>query len=490
MVVDVLNMLDGALKGGSSKDVSSPDDREGSFGAIFEERMKADSGKAERAGSTPDKGPGGTNQVKPKSTEDNNENKPDETAQTVTEKTDAAKTGATEEKSGVTENIVDKNRSANEMKLTEEQLSKLAAMMGFSMEQMGKLEILLAGGMPTDQQEAVAKLVELLDLDKEDAEMLFKQLRSFSMEIKPGDNQTGKELTDIQKPDKAMQAGQSRLNQELTDVQKPDKAMQAGQSKLTKELTDVQKPDKAIQTNQKNLGKVLTDAQKPDKETQTDGGNLDKEIDELLNSAKKSGGNIKADLNSVKDHFVKAVQSNNASQTVEANTINVVKSDKSAVTQTAALKEIVDTSSKATENKVIDQIVEKVKILSFPKSTTAKIALKPPSLGWVDIKIVMHETGARTTIVVESAAVKQMVDQNIDQLKAALNQQGISVEEMNVSVEQQDARSSGDSERQNDDGNNDFDEQAENEVELHLDSQRLADEIVKAAYNSHLNITV
>ena len=476
MVVDVLTMLDGTLKGGSSRDVSSPDEREESFGAIFEERMKADNGKPERADAKHDKGLRETNQVKPKSTEDNSENKQPEVAQTVTEKTDSAKTEVTDETKTVTQNISTENRADREIELTEEQLTKLAAMMGISMEDMAKLELLLegkpgqliasiagdkktnmalllegksgeliksmsddmknrlaqlltakTGGMSADQEEAVAKLAELLDMDKEDAEMLFKRLRVFSLEIKHGGNHTGK---------------------------------------------------------------VLTDAQKGDTETHANGKTFDAEVDDLLNSAKKSGGNMKVDVNSGTDHSGKAAQLNSSTQSVETNAINVVKSDKSAVTQTAPLKETVETFNKTTENKVIDQIVEKVKILSFPKSTHAKIALKPPSLGWVDIKIVMHETSARTTIVVESAAVKQMVDQNLDELKAALNQQGISVDEMNVSVEQQDARSSGDSEQHNDDGNNDFNELAEDSAELHLDGNRLANEIVKAAYNSYFNITV
>ena len=474
MVVDVLTMLDGTLKGGSSRDVASTDDRDESFGTIFEERMKADNAKPERADASPDKGLRGTNQVKPKSTEDNSDNEQTKVPQTGTGETDSAKTGATDEKAVVTEKIGKEDSAGDEIKLTEEQLTKLAEMMGFSVDEMAKLELLLegkpgeliasmsddmknrlaqllgtkTGGMSSDQQERVAKLADLLDMDKEDAEMLFKRLKVFSLEIKHGENQAGKVLTDTQKPDKKTHPGSGKLN------------------------------------------KVLTDAQKTDQKTQAGNSSFDKEIDDLFNSAKKSGGNIKVDVSSVTDHSGKAAQLNSSTQSVETNAINVVKSDKSGVTQTAPLKETVETSYKTTENRVIEQIVDKVKILSFPKSTLAKIALKPPSLGWVDIKIVMHETGARTTIVVESAAVKQMVDQNIDELKAALNQQGISVEEMNVSVGQQDARSSGGSEQQNGDGKNDFDELAGNGVELDMDGNRLADEIIKAAYNSYLNIRV
>jgi len=455
MVVDVLTMLDGTVNGGSFGDIGSPGEREESFGAIFEERMKAENGKPEKPGGKPDKGAGEADRVKTKSAEYNSENEQTEAARTATEKTGPAKTDAADEKPAVTEKISNKNMAGNEIELTEEQLSKLAAMMGITMEEMTKLELLLegksgqlitsmpddlknrlaqllntkTGGMSADRQEAVARLAELLDMDKEEAEMFFKRLRVFSLEIKSGENPAGK---------------------------------------------------------------VLTDAQKPQSETQAGKGNnsFDTEIDDVLNGAKKSADNMQVEVKSLTDQSGKAAQSNGSTQSVGTDAVNAVKTGKSSVTQTAPVKETVETVYKATENKIIDQIVEKVKILSFPKRTHARIALKPPSLGWVDIKIVMHETSARAAIVVESAAVKQTVDQNIDELKAALNQQGISLEEMNVSVEHQDARSSGDSERQNENGYNDLNELADDSADSHMGGNGLPDEIMKAAYNSYFNITV
>jgi len=453
MVVDVITMLDGTLNGGSSGDIGSPGEREESFGAIFEERMKTENGKPERPGGKPDKGAVETDRVKTKSAEYSSENEQTEDARTATEKTGSATTGAAAEKPAVTEKISNKNTAGNEIELTEEQLSKLAAMMGITMEEMAKLELLLegksgalitsipddlknrlaqllntkTGGMTADRQEAVAKLAELLDMDKEDAEMLFKRLRVFSLEIKSGENPAGK---------------------------------------------------------------VLTDAQKPQGQTQAGNNGFDTEIDDVLNGAKKSADNMQVEVKSLTDQSGKAVQSNGSTQSVGTDAVNAVKTGKSTVTQTAPVKETVETVYKATENKIIGQIVERAKILSFPNRTHARIALKPPSLGWVDIKIVMHETSARAAIVVESAAVKQTVDQNIDELKAALNQQGISVEEMSVSVQHQDARSSGDSERQNEDGYNDLNELADDGADSQVGGNGLSDEILKAAYNSHFNITV
>lgn len=87
--------------------------------------------------------------------------------------------------------------------------------------------------------------------------------------------------------------------------------------------------------------------------------------------------------------------------------------------------------------KVMSQIVEKASILQLPNSTQTKIILNPKELGAVEIKLVMHDTTVTASIVVENHAVKQMVEQNLDQLKNALRQQGITVDEMQVSVDQQ-----------------------------------------------------
>ncbi|MFQ5432886.1 MAG: flagellar hook-length control protein FliK [Nitrospinota bacterium] len=453
MIVDVLTMLDGTLNGGSSGDIGKPGEREESFGAIFEERMKTENGKPEKPNPKSDKGVMETKRVKSKSAEDNSEKGQTESAQTITEKTESVKTDASAEKPGVMEKIPDKNTASNEIELTEEQLSKLAAMMGITMEEMAKLALLLEGksgqlmtSMPDDmknrlaqfldtrtgsvsanQQETVAKLAELLDMDKEEAETLFKRLRVFSMEIKSEKNPAGK---------------------------------------------------------------VLTDAQKPQKESKSDNNAFDTETDDFLNGSKTFGDNMEVKVKSATDQSGKVAQSNVSTHSVGTDPVNAVKTGKTTATHTTPVKETVETANKAVENKIINQIVEKAKILSFPKNTHARIALKPPSLGWVDIKIVMHENSARAAIVVESAAVKQTVDQNIDQLKAALNQQGISLEEMNVSVEHQDARSSSDGDQRSDIGYNDFIELAGDRADPHMGGGRLADEIIKAAYNSYFNITI
>ena len=86
--------------------------------------------------------------------------------------------------------------------------------------------------------------------------------------------------------------------------------------------------------------------------------------------------------------------------------------------------------------KVMNQIVEKASILQFPNSTQTTISLNPKDLGNVDIKLTMHDASVTASITVENHDVKQAVEQNLGQLKSALHQQGITVDEMLVSVDQ------------------------------------------------------
>ncbi|MBI3793503.1 MAG: flagellar hook-length control protein FliK [Nitrospinae bacterium] len=92
---------------------------------------------------------------------------------------------------------------------------------------------------------------------------------------------------------------------------------------------------------------------------------------------------------------------------------------------------------KMNSDRIMGQIVEKASILQLPNSTETKITLSPETLGSVNIQLSMTDSSVKASIVVASNAVKQIVDQNIDQLKTALNQQGIMVDQINVSVGQQ-----------------------------------------------------
>lgn len=119
----------------------------------------------------------------------------------------------------------------------------------------------------------------------------------------------------------------------------------------------------------------------------------------------------------------------------EAAVVNATQAAKVETTQATAMTASVETAKP--DAKVMSQIVEKASILQFPNSTQTKISLNPKELGTVDIKLTMHDSSVTASILVENHAVKQVVEANLTQLKHALQQQGITVDEMQVSVNQQ-----------------------------------------------------
>ncbi|PIQ99947.1 MAG: hypothetical protein COV66_10135 [Nitrospinae bacterium CG11_big_fil_rev_8_21_14_0_20_45_15] len=86
------------------------------------------------------------------------------------------------------------------------------------------------------------------------------------------------------------------------------------------------------------------------------------------------------------------------------------------------------------DTKIVQQIVEKFTVRSNGDQNNIKLRLDPPSLGSVRMNISTVGDSVRTTIVVESHAVKQAIENNISQLKDSLSAQGLDAEQINVSV--------------------------------------------------------
>jgi flagellar hook-length control protein FliK len=489
MIVDVLTLLDSSKQSGSPRDIGSASDPDESFSAIFEDKVKAEQVTSRKPQSDNGDGKANAQVVKEKPNEKIEEVSESRTVtagagETATDKTTS---GANVEK---TQNGPGaENRSGEQLTLTDEQLSKLAALLGISVEKLAGIKFLLeigsgrliavmpdgskkiiaqlsdpkGNGMPAEQQEAAAKLAALLGMEKKEAEMLFKQLRVSSIEIKSDGNSAAKTLTTGQVREQETQAAGKTFNKEI-----------GGFLDGTEESGDTLEMDKMGKAPKRNNLAQGAETAAMDK----------------MGKAPKQNNLAQGAETAAMDKVGKSTQQSNLAQGAETGALKEINTEKTVVTQSAETNKTAEGSGKTAENKVMGQIVEKVKILSFPRQTHARITLKPPSLGWVDIKIVMHETHARTVIVVESPAVKQMVEQNIDELKAALSQQGITVEEMDVSVEQQDARSFEQGDQWKENHPDAFNNPPGDEADAYADGATSLEEMLKAAYNSAFNITV
>ena len=88
----------------------------------------------------------------------------------------------------------------------------------------------------------------------------------------------------------------------------------------------------------------------------------------------------------------------------------------------------------ATEVKIINQITDKMTVRSNGPENEVHIKLDPPSLGRVRMNIITSGDSVRTLIVAENQAVKQVIENNFNQLRDAMGEQGLKVGSFTVTV--------------------------------------------------------
>lgn len=82
--------------------------------------------------------------------------------------------------------------------------------------------------------------------------------------------------------------------------------------------------------------------------------------------------------------------------------------------------------------KISDMMTQEIKTMQNGQSTTARLSLAPETLGNISIEIRMEDNQLKTTIVVESAEVKELLDNGMQQLTQSLAQKNIQLQETTV----------------------------------------------------------
>lgn len=91
---------------------------------------------------------------------------------------------------------------------------------------------------------------------------------------------------------------------------------------------------------------------------------------------------------------------------------------------------------------VIKQVVEQLKVDIRPGATEIKMLLKPENLGEVALKVAMQNGIIVAEFIAQSERIKEILESNFNSLKEALQEQGLSVSELSVSVGNQDSNDS------------------------------------------------
>jgi len=86
------------------------------------------------------------------------------------------------------------------------------------------------------------------------------------------------------------------------------------------------------------------------------------------------------------------------------------------------------------EAKVLNQIMNKFSLRTNGSQSEIKIKLDPPSLGTVRMNISTSGESVRTVVIAESHAVKQIIENNLIQLRDSMSGQGLKVDSFTVLV--------------------------------------------------------
>ncbi len=250
--------------------------------------------------------------------------------------------------------------------------------------------------LPADANEIVEKIAKVLGISKEQAEIMAKELKLDKVEVKAVEKTGAEKIAAVGDENKS---------------EGPFLRKDAARAKVTNEssgkaVDETAKEDSFEATAEKATGKMETGITEPAKS--------------------EAVRTVVTKIESTENTIVRPVSQNSTE----------------FETKIKEIKEVRHAASE-TSTKIMNQIVEKARILSFPEHTEARLVLNPKQLGTIDIKIMVHDAQVRGQIVVENPQIKQIVEQNIDQLKSAMAGQGIELHEINVEVGSKETRQGG-----------------------------------------------
>ena len=106
------------------------------------------------------------------------------------------------------------------------------------------------------------------------------------------------------------------------------------------------------------------------------------------------------------------------------------------------LQQVAEGVSEVSENtqlasqirEIADQILEKIKITVTPEITSFDMVLTPAELGRVNLTIVEQDGVMKASFVTENELAKEAIESNLVQFKEMLNEQGLKVDSIEVTV--------------------------------------------------------
>ncbi|MDU0201355.1 MULTISPECIES: flagellar hook-length control protein FliK [Paenibacillus] len=120
-------------------------------------------------------------------------------------------------------------------------------------------------------------------------------------------------------------------------------------------------------------------------------------------------------------------------ETTTSSVVTIGDLQRTQQSQTIVDKTVVPTMNAANfAEEMTEHVLKNMKITLADGFSEAKLSLFPKNLGHIDVKISMHDGQLIAQFAAESAAAKQMLENQLPQLRQALLTQGLQVEKLEV----------------------------------------------------------
>lgn len=157
-------------------------------------------------------------------------------------------------------------------------------------------------------------------------------------------------------------------------------------------------------------------------------------LEELFQSPNNQANPLLAQ-NAAANNPLKNIQGLKATADVQVQNVNAVSESGARTVEGAKPVSAETLSAKGTtEARVINQIINKVSLRSNGSQSEIKIRLDPPSLGTIRMNVTTTGDSVRTVVIAENHAVKQIIENNLTQLRDSMQGQGLKVESFTVLV--------------------------------------------------------
>lgn len=157
-------------------------------------------------------------------------------------------------------------------------------------------------------------------------------------------------------------------------------------------------------------------------------------LDELIQPQNNQANPLLAQ-NAAANNPLKNNQGLKAPTEVQVQSVNAVSESATKAVEGAKSVSVETLNSKGTtEARVINQIINKVSLRSNGSQSEIKIRLDPPSLGTIRMNVSTAGDSVRTVVIAENHAVKQIIENNLIQLRDSMQSQGLKVDSFTVLV--------------------------------------------------------